>query len=50
MCLQQESNLSADPWFLIRECGDPYEGGNTINFGLDTVQNGSLNGKFQNAF
>lgn len=40
MCFQQKSDLYVYPGLLIRECGDPFEGGNTFKVGDDTVQNG----------
>ena len=35
-----ELDLFVHPWLLIRECGDPFEGGNTVDVGVYTVQNG----------
>lgn len=40
MCFQQKSDLYVYPGLLIRECGDPFEGCNTADVGVYTVQNG----------
>ena len=40
MCFQQKSDLDVHPGLLIRERGDPFEGGNTVDVGVYTVQNG----------